>query len=141
MVGKHLAQERHELLQQHGGIPRHGLAKKSWGWIAKQIYNAVGIEDLAYKPRKGEVRDPRKAINGVFKRLTTGGEAVLQNKLDYIMEALQPGALNEAVVAATQNLSRSVEASLIEAEEKRAAAAPRSGGTPWWEAYKKARMR
>lgn len=140
MVGKNEAAERRELLQQHGGIPRHGLAKKSWGWIAKQIYNAVGIEDLAYRPRKGERRDPRREVNGVFQRLKYGGIAVLHNKLDYILEALQPGALDESVRAATSNLYRSVEASLLEAEN-RAPTAGRGGGTPWWTAYAKAKGR
>ena len=142
MVGMNAAEERRELLQQHGGIPRHGLAKKSWGWIAKEIYNAVGIEDLAYRPRKGEQRDPRRAVNGVFQRLKDGGIAVLHNKLDYILDALQPGALDESVRAATSNLYHSVEASLIEAEEKRAASTTRrGGGTPWWVAYAKGRIR
>ena len=60
--------------------------------------------------------------------------------LDYILDALQPGALDESVRAATSNLYRSVEASLLEAEN-RAPTASRGGGTPWWTAYAKAKGR
>lgn len=139
MVGKNEAAERRELLKQHGGIPRHGLAKKSWGWIAQQIYNAVGIEDLAYRPRKGELRDPRREVHGVFRKLQNGGEAVLENKLDYILDALEPGALDRAVAAAAKNLYYSNADALAAAENDPASIS--GGGAKWWKAYEKAKGR
>lgn len=140
MVGKNAAAEKRELIREHGGIPRAGLAKKSWGWIAKQIYKMVGLGDIAYRPRRGERRDPRRAVNGVYHAFKTSSVAVLENKLDYIMSALQPGALEESVAAATKNLERSVEAALVAAENR--AAPPASSSTEkFWRAYAKAKGR
>ncbi len=142
MVGKNEAEELRELLRVHGGISRPGLARMSWGWIAQQIYNASGFGKLAYAPRRRERRDPRREASGVFKALRDGGEATLLNKLDYILDALRPGALDESVRAATNSLYRSVEASLEAAEEARAAApVRRRGGMPWWQAYERAQGR
>lgn len=142
MVGKNEAEELSELLQVHGGISRPGLARKSWGWIARQIYSASGFGNLAYVPRKRERRDPRREVSGVFKALRDGGVATLLNKLDYILDALKPGALDESVRAAANSLYRSVEASLEAAEEDRAAVPVlRRGGMPWWRAYERAKGR
>lgn len=108
MLGKNEAAERRELVRQHGGISRAGLAKKSWGWVMKQIYNATAVADIAWKRTKGERRDPRNYIKGIFERAAGGAFAEIRNSLDYIMDALRPGALAEAVDAASKRLEHNV---------------------------------
>ena len=113
MVGKSTGAERRELFRLHGGISRSGLAKKSWGWIMKQIHNGADAGDLSWKRTKGERRDPRQAVKGLFTRFKTGAAAQIGNFLDYILAALQPGALRESIDAATKrlefNISKSIE--------------------------------
>ena len=108
MAGGSQSAERRELVQQHGGIPRHGLAKKSWGWAMNQIHSGTAAGDLSWKRTKGERRDPRQAIKGLFRQLAGGAEAQIQNKLGYILDALPPGALDEAIMAAAKRLEHNV---------------------------------
>ena len=113
MVGKSAAAERRELFRLHGGISRSGLAKKSWGWIMRQIHSGADAGDLSWQRRKGERRDPRQAVKGMFERFTTGAAAQIRNALDYIAAALFPGALPEAIDAAAKrlefNISKTIE--------------------------------
>ena len=46
MVGGSIAREKAELLRLHGKISRYGLAKKSWGWVMKGLYDG-GAGDLS----------------------------------------------------------------------------------------------
>lgn len=108
MVGKSAAAERRELLKMHGGIPRAGLAKKSWGWVMKQIYNGAAAVDTVWRRTRGERRDPRQYVKGMFSRMTGGAFAEIRNHLDYIMDALRPGALAEAIDAASKRLEHNV---------------------------------
>jgi len=108
MIGKSPAQERRELVRNHGGISRAGLAKTSWGWVMKQIYNAEPVTDMVWKKTKRERRDPRNYVKGIFKRVAGGAFAEIRNSLDYIMDALRPGALAEAVDAASKRLEYNV---------------------------------
>lgn len=108
MIGKNQTEERRELLRLHGGIRRAGLAKKSWGWIAQRIYNAEAVGDLSWKRSRGERRDPRQYVNGIFTAMQDGAEAVLSNRLDYILAALQPGALDTAITAAANRLEHNI---------------------------------
>lgn len=109
MVGKHAAEEVRELLKQHGGIPNAGLAKASWGWTAKRIYNAAdaGALMVAWRTKKWR-RDPRRAVAGVFKRFPDGGAAQILNRLDYILGACPPAAVGEAVLAAANRLEHNI---------------------------------
>lgn len=108
MVGKKRAEEKRELLKFHGGIPRAGLAKKSWGWIAKGIHAASNQGDLSWKRTKGERRDPRRYVKGMFNAFGLGAEARITNALDYIMDAMPPGAVSEAITAATNRLEHNI---------------------------------
>ena len=108
MVGKNQAEEKRELLRLHGGIRRAGLAKKSWGWVAQEVYSGAGMGDLSWKRSKGERRDPRQYVNGVFTAMRDGAEAVLSNRLDYIFDALPPGELDNAIMAATKRLEHNI---------------------------------
>lgn len=109
MRGGSAATERRELLKEHGGISRPGLAKKSWGWIMKKIYNGADAGDLSWKRTKGERRDPTKAVNGVFNKTAAGAEGVIANMLDYATDALKtPSAVSEAIAAAVKKLEHNV---------------------------------
>ena len=108
MIGKSQGEEKRELLRFHGGIRRAGLAKKSWGWVAQKVYSGAGMGDLSWKRTHGERRDPRQYINGVFRVLNSGAEALLHNRLDYILAAMPPGALDDAVTAATNRLEHNI---------------------------------
>lgn len=108
MVGKSPAAERRELFRHHGGISRAGLAKKSWGWVMKQIYNGAAAGDIAWKRTKGERRDPRQYVKGLFLRTASGAGASIDNNLDYILDALPPGALAEALNAAVNRLDHNI---------------------------------
>lgn len=108
MVGKSAAGERRELLARHGGISRPGLAKLSWGWIAKRIYNAAAEGDLSF--RRGKIRrDPRRAVSGKFARAPRGAMAELVNALDYIAAACPSAAVSEAVEAAAKRLEHNID--------------------------------
>ena len=121
MVGKSPSAELRELLKNHGGISRAGLAKKSWGWAMKQIYNGASAGDIAWRSTRGERRDPRQYVKGLFQRTATGAGVSIDNNLDYILDALQPGALAEAMDAATKRLEYNLAADLLRAENAPAA--------------------
>lgn len=89
-------------------ITRRGLAKKSWGWLMKQIYNGASAGDIAWKRTKGERRDPRQFVKGLFIRTATGAGASIDNNLDYILDALPAGALAEALNAAVSRLDHNI---------------------------------
>lgn len=108
MAGGSLAAERRELLKEHGGIQHYGLAKKSWGWTMKQIYSGTAAGDLSWKRGKHDRRDPRQYVMGRFRKLSDGAEAQIQNNLDYILNALKPFALDEAIMSATKRLEHNV---------------------------------
>lgn len=104
-----LSAEKAELLKQKGQIFHAGLAKASWGWTKKEIFSgAEALDDASFRRRKNDRRDPRKAVSGEF-RQTRGVQAsasvTIENKLDYIADALMPGAERDAVEAAKANLS------------------------------------
>ena len=110
MVGKKAAQEKRELLRYHGGINRRGIAKKSWGWIAHQIYaqDASGFGDLSYKRTRGERRDPRAAARGAFLQERTKATAKIMDMLDYIGAIVPQGTVNEAFNAAVNKLEHNL---------------------------------
>ena len=109
MVGKRAAEEVRELLKQHGGIPNAGLAKASWGWIAKRIYNAAAEGELmvAWRTKKWR-RDPRRAVAGAFTRSPNGGAAQIVNDLDFILAACPPAVVGEAILAAANRLEHNI---------------------------------
>lgn len=105
MVGGSIAREKAELLRLHGKISRYGLAKKSWGWVMKGLHDG-GAGDLSWKKTRGEKRDPRKYVEGLFMQSmeTNVSRAEIHNKLDYILSALPPGKFEAAIGAAVRKL-------------------------------------
>lgn len=104
VVGGSKTQEIRELLKIHGGITRYGLAKKSWGWLAHDIASAANMGDLSWKRTKGERRNPRDYVKGLFSQLKDGASAELKNRLDYILDACPESAISAAIVRATNRL-------------------------------------
>jgi hypothetical protein len=138
MVGKNPTEEKRELLQQHGGISRRGLAKKSWGWVAKGIYAAGGEADLtlAWRGHKRDRRDPRQYVKGEFQKVPDGAFARILNRLDYIRAALKPGAISETITAATKRLNYNIADVFDDAPHANEFAAIRA-----WRKYAKAKGR
>lgn len=108
MVGGSVAAERRELLEEHGGIRRAGLARKSLGWVAQGVYSAASMGDLSWKRSRGERRDPRGYARGEYRATAMGASARILNRLDYIRAALKPGALAETVNAAASRLEHNI---------------------------------
>ena len=108
MVGKNPAAEVRELLQQHGGITRFGLAKRSWGWLAHDIASTSSMGDLSWKRTRGEVRNPRDYVKGLFAQAQDGASANLKNRLDYILDACPESALSAAIVKAANRLEHNL---------------------------------
>lgn len=112
MTGGSKSAEIREILTVSGlrPITRRGLAKKSWGWVAQGIYNggAAGMGDLSWRRRKRDRRDPRDYVRGVFRRFAGGALVQLLNKLDYALDALPPGVLNEGITAAVNRLEYNI---------------------------------
>lgn len=115
MVGKSAAQEKRELLRLHGGIPRAGLAKKSWGWIARDIGGTGAETDLTQKARKGVRRDPRQYAKGMFQRFANAAEVRISNRLDYALDALPAGALDAGLTAAVNRLEHNINHHIVRA--------------------------
>jgi hypothetical protein len=111
MVGKNQAQERSELIREHGGISRHGLAKQSWGWVAKGIHSAAAA-NITWKRSRREKRDPRNYVKGLFQKSAIGADARLINKLDYILEATPPSQVVAALKAAHSRLEHNIAKSI-----------------------------
>ena len=107
MVGGSRAGELRELLLHHGGIPRAGLAKISWGWVMKQI-GGSSADALSWRRTSHERRDPRNFVKGIFRRLGAVASVEIRNSLDYILDALPPGALGEALNAASKRLEHNI---------------------------------
>lgn len=108
MVGKNPAAEVRELLQQHGGITRFGLAKRSWGWLAHDIASTSSMGDLSWKRTRGEVRNPRDYVKGLFAQTQDGASANLKNRLDYILDACPESAISAAIVKAANRLEHNL---------------------------------
>ena len=114
MVGGNKSAERRELIQRHGQIFRRGLARKSWGWVAKGIYGggASDMGDTSWKSLPRDRRDPRDWVRGIFANNGNAVSVRLLNKLDYALDALPPAAVNEGITAAVKRLEYNIAADL-----------------------------
>ena len=77
--------------------------------IGSTKIKCVASADFTWKPRRGDRRDPRQYVKGQFSQSPTGAFALIRNALDYISEALRPGALTEAIDAATKRLEYNID--------------------------------
>ena len=108
--GLKAAEERREIVNARDllKIRRAGLAKLSWGWIAKQVLGSTASA-VSWHRMRGERRDPRNFVKGIIRRIVgKGAEVELKNALDYILDALPPGAIGEALTAAANRLEHNI---------------------------------
>lgn len=108
-----------EARKNFGAIRRWGLAKKSWGWFMKALFKrALADENPA------ATIDSRMVDGGIVERRDRAAdgsidltapikcEITIINRLDYIRAALRPGALAEAVAAATRSINFKIDKGL-----------------------------
>ncbi|MGN0876061.1 MAG: hypothetical protein ACI4TC_02210 [Kiritimatiellia bacterium] len=111
-IVKDLAAEKAELLRQKGQNFHAGLAKASWGWVKREIFSGAS-EDASWKRRKNDRRDPTKAVDGAFAETRSGNKSAaavsIENRLDYICDALPEDAQRAAIEAAQRDLAWRIE--------------------------------
>ncbi len=116
-VYTYAAASRRDAWQRHGKIVRHRLAKKSWGWFMQKLFNRAAPSDG--NPR-AVVRDDM--VDGYLKEVATGSdprvECLIVNNLDYIRDALQANALEEAMRAATSAIDAQIDKGLAKARRE-----------------------
>lgn len=108
--GLNRAEERREIVKYRDlmKVRRAGLAKLSWDWIARQVMNSASSV-FEWRRMKGEKRDPRNFVKGIFRRIVDkGAEMELVNSLDYILSCLPAGAIEEAITAASNRLEHNL---------------------------------
>lgn len=100
-------------------IRRWGLAKQSWGWLMHALFG--GGEEIV----NPNATVSRAVVHGTFKKsdswtagtgLIPGAKAHLENDLDYIVYAVEPGAINESLTAATNWINETIRRGLAKAE-------------------------
>ena len=97
------AESKRDAWQRHGKIKRHGLAKASWGWFMKSLFNRADPDNagrLRIDGRMVETSGIREVLTGSNPRV----ELKIINKLDYITDALPVAELDSAVSAANDSL-------------------------------------
>ena len=89
-----------------------GLAKASWGWVKREIFSGAS-EDASWKRRKNDRRDPTKSVDGAFAETRSGNKSAaavsIENRLDYICDALPEDAQRAAIEAAQRDLAWRIE--------------------------------
>ncbi len=111
------AESKRDAWQRHGMIKRHGLAKRSWGWFMKALFNRAEGSDSG-----GRLRIDDRMVEGGIREIVTGSnpriEVNIINKLDYISNALSDADLSAAVSAANDSLLWQLNKAIEEARKK-----------------------
>lgn len=111
------AESKRDAWQRHGKIKRHGLAKRSWGWFMKALFNRADGSDgggrLKIDSRMVEYTPLREIVTGSNPRV----EVMIVNKMDYITEALSDADLSAAVSAANDSLLWQLNKAIEEAKK------------------------
>lgn len=114
----HTADTRAEARRKYAQYTRYGLAKLSWGWFMKALFN---------RSIPGESANPRAKVDS---RMTEGYlresgvgkgrvvEVLIVNRLDYITAALPSGALEESMRAATNSINKQIDDGLAKARKE-----------------------
>lgn len=113
----HAADSKAEARRKFATYTRWGLARKSWGWFMKALFNRAAPTDGNPKAKV----DGRMA-NGYLREVVTGPnprvEVLIVNRLDYIRDALPPGALEESMTAATNSINKQIDDGLAKARKE-----------------------
>lgn len=101
---------------KYGHIRLHGLARMSWGWFMAWLFNQSA------KVENKRVKITANMVEGYFRKdgkgKNTEAKAVIWNKLRYIRDSLKPGALEEAMRAATNSINAQIEKGLAKARKE-----------------------
>jgi len=108
-----------EARQRFGGIRQWGLAKKSWGWFMHALFKK-SVQDENPKAKvdgrmvEGGIRERREPLpdGTIDLQAPIRCEITVLNRLDYIRMALHPGALADAVQAATNSINKKIDGGL-----------------------------
>lgn len=112
----HPAESRADARRRFGKYTRWGLARMSWGWFMKALFNRTAPAD------NPKVKIDDRMTQGYLREIVTGSnprvDVLIVNKLDYIREALPEGALAEAMQAATKYIDGQIDRGLAKAREE-----------------------
>ena len=104
-----------EARAHYGKVRQWGLAKKSWGWFMHSLFGkSVQDENPAAKVDgrmvDGGITEKREPLpdGTIDLQAPIRCEVDLVNRLDYIRPALLPGALAQAVQAATNSINKKI---------------------------------
>lgn len=116
-IVKDFAAERKEIAYWHTGIKFRGLAKKSWGWFMHKFFGKT-MEDG--KNQKVKIRPDM--VDGYFKAVKSGEvemvDVLIHNKLNYIADAMKPGAVAEAMRVATKTINERIDNGFAKARKE-----------------------
>ena len=111
------ADTRAEARRKFAQYTRWGLAKHSWGWFMKALFNRA--EQTGGNPK---TRIDNRMAEGHIREVVTGPnprvEVLIVNKLDYIRQALPEAALSEAMSAATRYIDGQIDRGLAKARKE-----------------------
>lgn len=114
----HTADTRAEARKKFAQYTKFGLAKLSWGWFMKTLFNRA-IPGESANPR-AQI-DSRMTEGHLLERGSGNGrvvEVLLVNKLDYITAALPSGALEDSMRAATNSINKQIDDGLAKARKE-----------------------
>ena len=100
------AQMRREAQRNYGQIRNWGLAKKSWGWFMKSLFRQSMQDE---NPR---AKIDSRMVDAQKRESDTEYSVVLVNRLEYIREAMPPGAMSIALRKATNLINHKIESGL-----------------------------
>lgn len=110
------ADSKADARRRFGKYTRWGLARKSWGWFMKALFNRSAPAD---NPR-AKIDD--RMTHGYLREVVTGPsprvEVLIVNKLDYIRDALPKGALEESMTAATRSINTQIDEGITKARKE-----------------------
>ena len=108
-----------EARQRFGNVRQWGLAKKSWGWFMKSLFGKSTQDEnpAAVVDRRmvdGGITEAREQLpdGSIDLQAPIRCEITIINRLDYIRKALHPGALANAVQAATNSINKKIDSGL-----------------------------
>lgn len=111
------AESKRDAWERHAGIKRHGLAKRSWGWFMKALFNRAEGSDYG-----GRLKIDDRMVEGGIREIVTGRnpriEVLIVNKLDYITDALSDADLSAAMSAANDSLLWQLNKAIEEAQRQ-----------------------
>ena len=102
-----------------GKVRQWGLAKKSWGWFMHSLFGKSTQDEnpqarIDGRMVDGGIKETRQPLpdGSIDLQAPVKCEIDIVNRLDYIRNALHPGALSQAVQAATNSINKKIDSGL-----------------------------